>query len=181
MIISKYNDVRPQIQEQISGSSVSDASSRTCSQMPLDLPGKLPPAPGQPCGQIEGPERPASCCSRLPVVFSYLCTFGRLVCAPLLSGCLLWISATTLHLSFTSHLSRVLLSWSCSPTFLCLVFSAWAVPFLVPPSLPLSHFSLLFSLSHLSWFNPSQQLSTTQPFPPPPPSGVRRRKRKKKK
>ena len=35
----------------------------------------------------------------------------------------------------------------------------------------------------LSWFNPSQQLSTTQPFPPPPPppSGVRRRKGKKKK
>lgn len=148
MVISKYNDVRAQIQEQISESSVSDASSRTCSQMPLDLPRKLPPAPGQPCGQIEGPESPASCCSRLPVVFSYLCTSGRLVSAPLLSGCQLWISATTLHLRFTSHLSQVVLSWSCSPTFLCLFFSTWAVPVLMPPSPPLSRPSLLFSLSH---------------------------------
>ena len=32
----------------------------------------------------------------------------------------------------------------------------------------------------LSWFNPSQQLSTTQPLPLPPPSGVGRRKGKKK-
>ena len=33
----------------------------------------------------------------------------------------------------------------------------------------------------VSWFNPSQQLNTTQPFPPPPPNGVRRRKAKEKK
>ena len=40
-------------------------------------------------------------------------------------------------------------------------------------------FLLHFHTLYLSWFNPSQQLSTTEPFPPP--SGVRRRKGKKKK
>ena len=40
---------------------------------------------------------------------------------------------------------------------------------------------VLTLLSQLSWFNPSQQLNTTQPFPPPPPNGVRRRKAKEKK
>ena len=156
MVISKYKDLRAQIQEQTSGSSVSDASSRTCSQMPLDLPRKLPPAPGQPCGQREAPECPASGCSRLPVVFSYFCTFGRLVSAPPRSGCPLWISVTTLHhqfyFTFVPGASILIMLTYISLSFLfclsCPFLSAlFSLPFLVPSSSPMSHLSLLFSPS----------------------------------
>lgn len=108
---------------------------------------ELSPALGQPCGKTESPESPASCCCKLPMVFRSLCTFYRLAYAPLLSAFLLWISANTLHLSFTSLLSQVHPSWSCSPTFICLF--CFSCPFLSVPLFPLissQHLVCLFPL-----------------------------------
>lgn len=82
--------------------------------MPFDLPGKLPSAPAK-----RGFRSPASCCSRLPVIFSYPCTFADFS-LPLYS---VDIHSESLPPSFTPvllHISQVLLSWSCSSTFLCL-------------------------------------------------------------
>lgn len=105
-----------------------------------------PPALGLLCEPREHPESLPSCCCKLPTVFRDLCTLDRLASAPPPSEWLLWISANTVHLSFTSLLSQVYPSWSCSLTFLYLF--CLNCPFFSAPCSPSSLLSIVCARSH---------------------------------